>query len=340
MAERTFFLEFQMAPGDVSMLTSLVRDIKLTYGDRYRVNVGTNFNAIWRHNPHVDLNVVPKAKGVEIIKMKYDIKYQQTCHIHFVRTFHRYFELKTHIHVPLLEPKADYHFSEEEKKSPIISGRYWLVIAGGKTDITCKWYSIADLQEVVTRLTAWGVNFVQEGSVKKLCVHPPLDNVFNVVGATSVRDLMVNILHADGIICPVTFPMHAAAAVDTPCVVLAGGREEAYWEAYDNTQPEKFGPKCSPVKVPHRYLHTIGQLKCCQTRGCWKQRVVALPDRAKHNSLLCHMPIKLADGQFVPKCLDLLTPDIVIEAVMSYFEDGTLSPPSQLKTNDRPDSKT
>jgi ADP-heptose:LPS heptosyltransferase len=334
MAERTFFLQFQMAPGDVSMLTALVRDLKLTYGDRYRVNVGTNFSAIWRHNPYIDPEVTAKAKGVEVIKMKYDIDYQKRNHVHFVTTFHRFFESKTKIHVPVLKPYADYHFSEEEKANPLINGRYWIIIPGGKLDITIKFWNQARYQEVVNRLTPFGLNFVQEGATKKLCVHPPLDNVLNVVGATSVRDLMVNILHAEGVICGVTFPMHAAGAMQRPCVVLAGAREEPWWEEYSNDYHRAFGDKCAKVQVPHRYLHTLGQVNCKDynrqgQHGCWRQRVVALGDRAKHNNLLCMFPTKAEGGHMVAKCMDMITTDHVVEAVMSYYEDGYLPPPGQ-----------
>jgi ADP-heptose:LPS heptosyltransferase len=332
MAERRFFLNFSMAPGDVSMLTALVRDIKLTYGARYDINVGTNFDAIWRHNPHLDKTMTPDSKGVEIIKMKYGITDQKVNRVHFLTDFYKYFKKKTKIHVPLLHPKADLHFTDDEKQNPVISGRYWIIVPGGKTDITNKFWSQVRYQQTVDRLRPFGLNFVQEGAVKKLCVHPPLDNVLSVVGMTSVRDLMVNILHAEGVICGVTFQMHLAGAMDIPCVVLGGAREEAWWEEYSNEYVGAFGDKCSPVKVPHRYLHTSG-INCQDANrngkvGCWKQRVLKMPDNAKHNNSLCKQPTLAEEGQVIPKCLDLITTDHVVESVMSYYEDGYLPPPS------------
>ena len=320
-----------MAPGDVSMLTALVRDIKETYGPRYAVNVGTNFDAIWRHNPHLDKDIEPRAPGVEIIKMKYGVNRQRTNKHHFVTDFYRYFTEKTKIPVPVRKPKPDYHFSDEEKESPLVSGRYWIIVPGGKLDITNKFWSQVRYQEVVDRLRPFGLRFVQEGSTKKLCVHPPLDNVTNMVGLTSVRDLMVNVYHAEGVICGVTFPMHIAGGCDTPCVVLGGAREEPWWEEYSNDY-NAFGPHCEPVKVPHKYLHTLG-LNCGQANGngrwgCWKQRVTALPDGAKHNKSLCAKPVAGEEGQMLPKCLDLIETQHVVEAVMTYYEDGFLPPPT------------
>lgn len=320
-----------MAPGDVSMLTALVRDLKRTYGPRYDVNVETNFPAIWRHNPYLDKSIDRSTKGVEVLSMKYGIELQKKQHRHFITDFYRYFTEKTKIHVPLLYPKADYHFTDDERASPLISGRYWIIVPGGKTDITIKFWSQDRYQGVVDRLRPFGLNFVQEGAVKRLCVHPPLDNVLNMVGMTSIRDLMVNILHAEGVICGVTFQMHVAGALDIPCVVLGGAREEPWWEEYSNGW-NAFGPDCEPVKVPHRYLHTLGincrDANAAGAHGCWKQRVVALPDNAKHNKVLCKQPVLGESGQMVAKCMDMITIDHVVEAVMSYYEDGYLPPPS------------
>lgn len=313
------------------MLTALVRDIKLTYGERYAVNVGTNFPAIWRHNPYLNKTVTPESKGVEIIKMTYGIQEQKTQRRHFLTDFYRFFQQQTRIEVPLLYPRPDYHFSDEERDRPLVAGRYWIIVPGGKLDITNKFWSQTRYQQVVDRLRPYGLRFVQEGATKKLCVHPPLDNVLNLVGMTSIRDLMVNILHAEGVICGVTFQMHAAAAMERPCVVLGGAREEPWWEEYSNDY-DAFGPRAEKVRVPHKYLHTLG-LDCQEANGhgrhgCWKQRVVPLPDNAKHNKSLCRRPTPVEHGQVIPKCLEMIATDHVVEAVMSYYEDGYLPPPN------------
>src|SRR5438046_10217921 len=64
--------------------------------------------------------------------------------------------------------------------------------------------------------------------------------------------------------------MQLAAAVEVkgcksrrrPCVVLAGGREPAHWEAYPD----------------HQFIHTNGALPCCASGGCWEDRTVPLRD--------------------------------------------------------------
>ena len=330
MAERKFLIDFKMAPGDVSMLTALVRDLKLTYGDQYDINVKTNFPAIWRHNPYLS-DFKEGDPGVETLHlgkqgpMAAAIRESNKQHVHFVTYFHREFHQRTRIHVPCLFPGPDIHLSEKEKSEPMIDGRYWIIVPGGKLDMTNKIWSQVRYQEVVDKLRPWGLRFVQEGATKRLCVHPPLDNVLNLVGQTSIRDLLVNIYHAEGVICGVTFQMHVAAALQRPCVVLGGGRENPWWEAYVDDW-KAFGDKSPPVAVPHRYLHTVGLLQCCKSNGCWKQRVVRLNDRTKHDTSLCLLPTTAERSQIVPKCLDLITTDHVIEATMSYYEDGTLDP--------------
>lgn len=335
--ERRFILDFKMAPGDVSMLTSLVRDIKLTYDDRYAVDVRCNFDAIWRHNPYLT-PMGRKDKGVEYFKLSY-IDSLKAAHagaqLHFCTVFHREFEKKTKIHVPCLYPKPDFHFSDYEKEHPLIQGRYWIAVNGGKTDMSTKWYSTLRLQEVIDRTRNWGLRWIQEGATKRLCHHPPLQNVFNVIGQTSVRDLMVNILHAEGVVCPITFQMHIAAATDTPCVVIAGGREEPWFEAYVDDY-NAFGPECAKVKVPHRFLHTVGKLACCRKNGCWKRRVVALHDGERDQtnkpldqSLCQDIRTHGLEPLPLPHCLNMIQPDHVVEAVMSYYEQDYLPAPAR-----------
>jgi hypothetical protein len=115
--------------------------------------------------------------------------------------------------------------------------------------------------------------------------------------------------------------MHVAAAFDKPCVVIAGGREEPWWEAYVDDYAA-FGPKAAPVTVPHRYLHTLGLLECCKLKGCWKRKVIKTADTdPKH---LCKLISPTMSGQVIPECMNMITVDHVVEAVMSYYEDGTL----------------
>lgn len=338
--KRKFVIEWKRAPGDCLLLTSLVRDLKAQYGDRYQVDVRTQFPGIWRHNPHLTkldqydpdvqyLNFGDR-QAVDVVVLKTS---QTGVQKHYLTYFHQEFERRTGIHVPVLTPRGDLHFSQEELDKPNISGRYWIIVPGGKTDMSNKWWHQHRYQEVVDTLRPQGLRFVQEGATKPLCHHPPLDSVLNVVGLTSVRDLIVNVKHAEGVICGVTFQMHIAGALEKPCVVLGAGREEPWYEEYSNDWGN-FGDEASPVNVEHKYLHTLGLLPCCKTRGCWKRRVQKLNDgRTEYDKSICKMPFREEGRPAVPKCMDLIKTDHVVEAVMSYYEDGILPPPQEQQAN-------
>lgn len=328
---RKFILHFSRAPGDVLMLTALVRDLKLTYRDM-QVDVRTRFPDLWRHNPH--LTPLTAGPGVESLNFAASgraaadlsavLESQRGVRRHYVGAFHKAFERATGLPVPLLKPHADVHLTEQEKTSPLVPGRYWMIVPGGKTDMTAKWWSQKRYQQVADRLHEHGITLLQDGATKPFHVHPPLVGVRNAVGQTNIRDLMVNLHHADGVICGCTLQMHLAAALQRPAVVILGGREEPWFEAYTN-EYDNFGEASSPVAVPHRVLHTFGQLACCETRGCWRCRVVPLHDRHKNDSSLCHLPTTDGD-QPVATCMDMISVDAVVDAVLSYYEQGSLPP--------------
>ncbi len=71
-----------------------------------------------------------------------------------------------------------------------------------------------------------------------------------------IRQTFRLIKYSFGVITPISFTMHAAAAFRKPCIALAGGGEDVSWENYSY---EGFN-----------YLHTIGSFACCHAGGCWK----------------------------------------------------------------------
>ncbi len=236
--------------------------------------------------------------------------------LHYVTAFHRSLQSQFGIELPVLYPKGDLHISEEERSVSPVDGPYWLVVAGGKTDLPAKIWSAERFQQVVDLLQKKGIKCVQGGAALPGHRHPHLTDVVNLVGRTDMRGFLKLIYHAEGVICPVTFAMHAAAAFDKPCVVIAGGREPWWWEAYVNSPLKHFGAQCASVSVPHRFLHTIGKLECCRTGGCWKTHVTPLWNIAQEG--LCEHPIEDALGDMLPRCLDEIRVVDVVAGVLSY----------------------
>lgn len=323
---RKIILTHKRAPGDTLVLTGLVRDIALTHPGRFRIGVDTSAMDFWRDNPYVDYDLKREAKrrpaGVEHIKINYGrgIRDQNYSSLHFLSYFHTDFERQCHVKVPLQLPYPDIHLSQEEQDTSLIEGRYWCVVSGGKSDFTAKVWDARRLQQVVFRLNDMGLGVVQVGGNDTGHWHPPLEGTINLVGRTNLRDLSRLIYHSDGIICGVTCGMHLAAALQRPCVCLAGGREAWWWEAYVR-ENKGLAPVQDKLVVPHQFLHTIGLLDCCKQHGCWKNKVVAL----RNDKSICYHPV-IKPGQPVPLCLDMITVDHVMEAVMKYYEDNTLRP--------------
>lgn len=325
--QRKFVLAHHRAPGDIVCMTSVVRDIKLTYGDNILVDVDTTCEDLWRYNPYLSPLYDRQqkrllAKDATFLKLTYGdgIRQQNNETMHFAAYFHRDFKKQTGIHVPVHFPHGDLHLAPEEQEVSPIEGRYWVMLSGGKSDFTIKVWRQKWFQEVVDWLNSQGMGVVQIGSTDKGHWHPHMDGTLNLIGQTNLRDMLRLIYHADGVLCGVTAAMHMAAALYRPCVVLAGGREAWWWEAYVN-ENRGFAEASGKHPMPHQFLHTIGQLDCCRYHGCWKNKVTPLGG----DKLLCKYHIMHPDMPLA-QCMDMIKPFHVIEAIMKYYEDNSLPP--------------
>ena len=322
MPKGKYIIEFSLAPGDVIVSTALIRDLKRTYPD-YQFDFRTNVSSMLIGNPHLT-PLQDNDPDVEVVKLCYMEQMRKATtgdSLHFIEAFHRDFTAKTGLPVEALEAKPDLHMTIRERLEPPVSGRYWVVMGGGKADFTVKHWEYTRYNEVVDRLHAYGLRFVQTGATKKGHTHPRIDQALPLVGWGYMRELVNLIYHSEGVICPLTCGMHIAAAFDKPCVVIAGGRESASWTAYCNGF-DNF-PKAPPVKVEHQFLHTVGRLSCCERSGCWRNKVVQTDEDKNVCTKLATRPIGY---QPLPLCMDMITVDHVVEAVLSYYEKGLLAP--------------
>ena len=314
------------SPGDIVCLTAAVRDLATNYPGRFAIHVGGSCSDLWEHNPHVvGVWGARLPRNLPMIRVSYtsQLSLANDLRLHFLTAFHRAIADQLGIPIPVLHPHGDLHLSADEKATPPVPRRYWFFVAGGKADIVTKIWPTEFSQRLVSLLVSNGVSVVQGGATFPGHRHPVLAGVESLVGKTSLRDVLRLIYHAEGVICPVTFAMHVAAAFHKPCVVIAGGREPWSWGSYSNSPDRHFGEECSTVRVPHRFLHTQGTLDCCRDGGCWKTQLIANPPWDKHD---CVRPVTVSGGGLSPECLATITPDIVVDAVMSYYRDGTLWP--------------
>lgn len=325
---RRLILAHHRAVGDVVTMTAVVRDLKAHLGADVEVATDTAFADVWKHNPHV----VPLPRsgaraGWSRYTLTYgpDLKRVHLDRTHFLTAWHADVKRQTGIAVPCTRPRPDIHLGPDEA-APVVPGRYWLVVAGGKSDFTTKWGVTAYIQRVVDHLAGFGIRCVQAGGSGRRPEHwhPPLTGVVDLVGKTSLREFFRLVAHADGVLCTITAAMHVAAAFEKPCVVWAGGREQPWWEAYHPAY-NGFGPATAGLRVPHRFLHTFGLLPCCHTdaSACWKNKTV--PDG--RDKSVCRLPVVTAAGQTAPHCQALVTPEAVLAAVLAYYYEGTIPPP-------------
>lgn len=256
--------------------------------------------------------------GAELIECHYPlINRSNQTPVHFLQGFTEFLSEKLDVAIQPTEFRGDIHLSEKEKSwmsqvHEIVGTRvpFWIIVSGGKYDFTAKWWDPDRYQQVVDAF-AGRLLFVQVGERRHY--QPPLLNVIDLRGKTSIRQLVRLVHHAQGVLCGVTFPMHLAAAVpvrgkprNRPCVVVAGGREPPHWEAYPH----------------HQFIHTVGSLRCCDHGGCWRARAVPLGDGDKKDlpESLCVDPV----GK-LPRCMDMITAPDVVRRIEMYFSGGAIA---------------
>lgn len=316
---KIIFRNFQ-SPGDVTMMTAAIRELHTAHPNKFITDVRTSCPALWEHNPYIT-KLNENDPEVEMLTAEYPlIQQSNTAPFHFIHGFTQHLEelLKVRIRPKLF--KGDIHIGKEEKtwisqmEEMGVKDDYWIIVAGGKWDFTAKWWNPDFYQEVVDYF-AGKILFVQTGESSHF--HPPLTNVINLIGKTDLRKFIRLVYHSVGILCPVTFAMHAAAAIPTKpnkppnraCVVVAGGREPAQWEAYPH----------------HRFLSLNGSMDCCAIGGCWKSRCQQVGDGdEKDQKDKCLYPVQIKPDLRIARCMNNIKAKDVIRAIETYYEGGAL----------------
>jgi ADP-heptose:LPS heptosyltransferase len=314
---RKLILSNHQSPGDIVMLTAAVRDLHRTYPGEFLTGVRTPCPHLWENNPHITPLGLLDGE-VETINCEYPLIHRSNQEPwHFLHGFIDFLNHRLGLQIMLSQLKGDIHLSDLEKSwmSQVqeITGNqvpFWVVNAGGKYDYTIKWWETERYQAVVDHFRG-KILFVQTGEQGHH--HPPLRGVIDLRGKTDLRQLVRLVHHAQGILGPVSLPMHLAAAVETlpgmpqnrPCVVIAGGREPPHWEAYPH----------------HQFIHTVGALLCCDNGGCWKARTIPLGDGDSKDEPdnLC---VDVAGS--MPRCMDMVTADDAIRRIEFYFRGGAI----------------
>jgi ADP-heptose:LPS heptosyltransferase len=298
-------------PGDVLVTTAALESLHRQYPGQYLTDVDTTCNAIFENNPHV--TKLDRLDGeVRRVEMSYPLinkSDHQPCH--FLQGFTEW--LGNQLSVKLeCSVKRPYLYLSDEEKSWVnqveqetgYKGHVWLINAGYKSDYTIKKWRFDYWQQVVDRLHG-RITFVQVGESHHS--HKPLRNVINFIGKTDARQFIRLCHHAAGAITPESYLHHLMAAFEKPCVTLCSGFLPVSWIKYHT------GTVLShQEKVP-----------CCQGgKSCWKARVVKLGDGDGKDGNLCSLPV-LGDDE-TARCMAMITPEQVVDAVMGYYLGGVL----------------
>ena len=315
---RSLFIDQGQCPGDIIMLTAAVRDIKAAYPDM-RINVDTTCQELWANNPCLDSSLRREEADAHIYAEYPDIHRSNDGAYHFCHAFRHFLADVLGLRIPQGPARGEVFIDNAEADAfgnRLLAGGlpqrgFWLVNAGIKRDYTCKGWELERWQKVVD-LTSDAVTWIQIGAMEHN--HPALSRVIDWRGQTTTRDLVLLMHRAGGVITPVSFPMHLAAATPMfcekatrrrPCIVVAGGREPPSWVSYNE----------------QRYVHTCGALPCCDNGGCWKSRVTRLNDGDKKDESLClHLVPSRLTGRQIQRCMDMITPEAVAGFVRDYLE--------------------
>lgn len=296
-------LRSDLSPGDTCVLTAALKMLAEQHADKFELGFKGVASELFANNPYIKTD-----EGREVT-CHYPLIHQSNQRpVSFLQGHVDFLSKALRVKLELTQNHPDIHLSTAEKESrgmiyesTGLNFPYWVLVAGGKHDFTLKWWVDDRWQQLVDTFKD-KICFVQVGAPEHH--HPDLKGVIDARG-TDIRGLINLIYHSQGVVCPVTFPMHLSAGTTTkhseyprrPCVVIAGGREPVHWELYPW----------------HRHIHTVGALQCCATGGCWKSR---------ENDCEQLVSIESSPDRDWPRCMDIITVERVAGEILSYFVGG------------------
>lgn len=292
----------RQAFGDILTFTAGVRDFKKAFPST-RVGVISTAMHIWDHNPHIDHNFRDE-KHIVKIGPGFLTNRSNQWNLHMCNAFRVDIENKLGVSFPQTDIRPDIWMTREEyKRDPIIDGPYWVFIYGGEPGWPVKQYH--RWQEVINILRD-DIKIVQLGVNSH--PYPKLNGVVDYVGktqhgTTGIRDLFNIFLHSQGSLGLVSMHTHLSAAFGNPSVTVAGAREPAWFTNY-------FG---------HQYIQTNGTMFCGEHSACWKCKLEGCRNLVEPDNIAPGHPSKK-----VPKCVEIIEPEEIAEAVLKYYKGGRL----------------
>lgn len=225
--------------GDSLILTAVIRDLKLSH-PRININIDTRYREVFNGSPYICRDLKHGKK----IKVVYRYS-QRSGHVNCIEGFISNLEDQTGLKIKRTEPKVDVHLSDEELKN-ISPGRIALINAGNQICSTIKNWGHDNYQRLVNDLVIRGFQVVQIGGKESRDNHQPLQNCENLIGQTSIRDLIILVMNSQLIVTPPSALSHLATInKDCRVVNIIGGRESEYLTKYKNSIQMVNKPHCA-----------------------------------------------------------------------------------------------
>ncbi len=294
-ALRVVFRNHQCLLGDRLAMTSFVRDVKATY-PHWQIFVDVEKSDVWRHNPHLAGLLLPGDPEPEKIDLAWNVGPSKATQgskangVHLIRAFAYGWTRMTGLPVKDGPWRPDLHLSPEELEYRPVAGDYW-VFNPDTNNMGSKRWPVESWRELILALPQ--VRFVQVGLAKDCSADfGDEPNVTSLVGRTTERQLFALVRRAAGCVGLLSSLVHIAAALQRPCVVLAGGREPDTFAHYPG----------------HYYLSRVGLLDCCRDLACWKNSIGACRDQVE------------SPAGPVSRCMTLIGPADVARGIELYSE--------------------
>ena len=301
-----------LCPGDLISMSASIEMIHQQYPGRFLTDVICFHPDIYMNNPHITKLDLDDPEVIHLWTTYPLINKSSRRPLHFMEAYLDWFRKQLDIDLVLDTKKPYLYLTDKEKHPNWLKNKYGidskiaLVVNGWKNDYVIKRWDGHYYQEVVDYFKD-KITFVQTGLLnKKFHNHPPLRNVIDLRGKTSVRDLMVLGYHSQFAVCPVTSMLWIMASHNKNCFVIGGAREPTAFTHF-------------PLQ---RTFSTVGCLPCCSEVSCWRSRVIPLNDGDKKDKRCCQLPMVGNDGEAIAKCMAIIKPRQVIDAIEQLYEGG------------------
>jgi len=337
------------SPGDALMLTGFLRQLKRRY-PKIKVRVDTCADEYFANNPYIDKSdkiancfdtgIMGNDHNKEADDwLEFDAHYGDAeykgrevnniwsinkCGLskgHFSQGFIGYFNAVFGTEVDDRPARPEVYLTDEQKLPlPNLPADYWVILAGYKGDYPRKMYHERQWRRLFalkpdTKFVQLGIRLDMDDQPAHRSHYQPnfsdVPNVIDMLDQTSLTQMLTVIHNAIGVISPITQSIVQAAALNKPCIVLAGGGEHYTWQdwkddrtfRYLHTGQQTLSYETLPFEIQKTcQTKNFNNPDCCLPGGCWKS----------------HCQNVMDDGEQV--CMKLITPEYIAQ-VMSQLQN-------------------